>query len=528
MALGCYAAVAAAADSGIVAASREDLRRARIQKPGDRYRGDGQEALSRVLNAALAKSEGGLVRECANWTAPELQRFMARILERRHPELNALYHRVADRRRLQRASLEEYQQHWERANGVTDRSPHLHKPLRDSHCRQAVMMWTHHITEETRNALRSEGHEVPMLPEEEKAPCHAAADDEHEQAVCEAVEQENSCDWCHSEQSTRQQPGHSAPNALLPQYVGPDDGNPHGWDRKRRCDQDYKDPPCGMCEGIGGVAWSDKNDDIHLTTCTPLLKPDEVNMSTVARPIYPKAFTSTKYKDVLIGQKTDPFCFKFFPGPDSLGALCYRAEDGIVKYYDIEREAVRTDYNVRMNGVFSLFGNITSSVTHVGKYMWIINKLWAGIEQCICTDPGRNHCTQAPNCSSYVWHYNFAETAQYLGRERIGVEWLGEMDLDHFIIWAHHIWTDPKSGRLVREWKPWNGLQIYDPSGWKDTVEDPSVFNVPPAACKKGGAQFRINCDDEGNFRPKDTGDEARFAEYLRSVASSAPEAIVV
>lgn len=114
----------------------------------------------------------------------------------------------------------------------------------------------------------------------------------------------------------------------------------------------------------------------------------------------------------------------------------------------------------------------------------------------------RLHCTKAPNCSSYVWHYNFAESAQYLGRERIGVEWLGEMDLDHFIIWAHHIWTDPKSGRLVREWKPWNGLQIYDPTGWTDAVEDPSVFETPPAACKKGGAKFRINCDDEGRYRP--------------------------
>lgn len=42
---------------------------------------------------------------------------------------------------------------------------------------------------------------------------------------------------------------------------------------------------------------------------------------------YPKAFTSTKYKDVLIGRKTDPFCFKFFPENNSSGPMCYRAED---------------------------------------------------------------------------------------------------------------------------------------------------------------------------------------------------------
>lgn len=103
------------------------------------------------------------------------------------------------------ASLDEYQQHWERANAVVDRSPHLHKPLRDSHCRQAVMMWTHHITEDVRRELRKNNHEVPLLPEEEKAPCHAADGDDHEQAVCLGVEQENSCDWCHSTQATREE-----------------------------------------------------------------------------------------------------------------------------------------------------------------------------------------------------------------------------------------------------------------------------------------------------------------------------------
>jgi len=183
--------------------------------------------------------------------------------------------------------------------------------------------------------------------------------------------------------------------------------------------------------------------------------------------------------------------------------ICAFASDSSVAATPFTKEASRTDYNVKMNGAFGLFGNITSTVTHVGKYMWIINKLWLNFDQCICTDPGRDKCTHAPNCSSYIWHNDFAETAQYLGRERIGVEWIGEMELDHFILWSHHMWTDPKSKRLVRLWKPWNGLQIYHPDAWTDTVEDPSVFEAPPAQCKKGGAKIRINCDDDGNFHPK-------------------------
>ena len=36
------------------------------------------------------------------------------------------------------------------------------------------------------------------------------------------------------------------------------DGNPHAWDRIRRCDIDYE-IPCGLCEGIGGIAYGDAN-----------------------------------------------------------------------------------------------------------------------------------------------------------------------------------------------------------------------------------------------------------------------------
>ena len=48
------------------------------------------------------------------------------------------------------------------------------------------------------------------------------------------------------------------------------DGNPHGWDRHRRCDNVDYDPPCGLCEGVGGIVWGDKNDKITITSCEPV------------------------------------------------------------------------------------------------------------------------------------------------------------------------------------------------------------------------------------------------------------------
>merc|ERR1712216_197802 len=124
-------------------------------------------------------------------------------------------------------------------------------------------------------------------------------------------------------------------------------------------------------------------------------------------------------------------------------------------------------------------------------------------------------------------------TAQYLGREKIGVEWIqgagvGKnakmMELDHFIMWSHHAWTDPKSGRIVRMWKPFNGLQNYDPRAWTDAIEDQSVFASPPAQCKKGGAKVRIHCDDNGNFDGK-TVEGTEHIDALADIARKAKSA---
>jgi hypothetical protein len=92
------------------------------------------------------------------------------------------------------------------------------------------------------------------------------------------------------------------------------DGNPHAWDRRRRCDHDSYTPQCGACEGFGGIPYGDKNEEIYLTTCEP------ANSTSI--PVKPKwgpVFTVNYYNEVLIGHKTDPFCFNAFPSNDSRG-----------------------------------------------------------------------------------------------------------------------------------------------------------------------------------------------------------------
>jgi len=448
--------------------------------------------------------------------------------------MQKIYRSNDDRRSMMLNTTAEYREHWAELNAIAQKHPHLAAPHVETHCREAVMWWTHHLTNDKRDELRATNITVPLLPENEKKPCNGESKDEKH--LCVSLEVPNSCDWCHSTQAKHDAgvPGTTPPNALNPKYHGPDDGNPHGWDRKRRCDQDQM-PRCQLCEGVGGHAYGDANDQIDMVDCEVVANASDVDNSTVHWPLYPKAFTISKvdgrpgYADTLIGWKTDPFCFSFFPQNDSHGELCYRSQDGVAKYYDIANERTRTDYNVQLTGPFSHFPNISSSIMQVDWQMWIQNHLWV-VDQCVCANPSGQHCTNEKPCYSYVWHWDTFKTAQYLGRENIGVEWLDNagvgknskmMELDHFIMWTHHAWTDPKSGRIVRMWKPFNGLQNYDPESWTDSIQDPSVFESPPPKCNKGGAKVRINCDDDGNF----DGKTVEGMEHLKALADVALEA---
>jgi len=457
--------------------------------------------------------------------------------------LQQIYEDTNDRRKMLFSTIEEYIADWRKLNNISAQHSHLLEPQRESHCREAVMWWTHHLSNEKREQLRSKKITVPLLPEGPKKACGQAGD-EHTDVLesCRKFEHANSCDWCHSMQADHDAgiPGTTPLNGL--NYTdGPDDGNPHGWDRFRRCDQDQL-PRCQLCEGVGGMARADNNSDYIKTPCEIVANASDVDPKTVAPPLYPKRFTVKRkdgkkggHSDTLIGWEVMDSCFSFFPQNDSIGPLCYRSEEALVKYYDIEREAARTDYTLRLPGLPPTIPNTTSTILQAGRQMWIVNDISsAGNMQCVCTNPSGQHCTNERPCYSYLWRWDTFETAQYLGRENIGVEWIQDhgvgnsskmMELDHFILWSHHLWTDPKSRRLVRAWKPFNGLQVYDPEAWTDDIEDISVLESPPAVCKKpapGSKQvWRINCDDDGNYNGTDHSHRMfgeTFAQQLKEI----------
>jgi hypothetical protein len=226
------------------------------------------------------------------------------------------------------------------------------------------------------------------------------------------------------------------------------------------------------------------------------------NASDVPNPTpvrWGESWAVDKYFEVLIGKKTDPFCFSVIPGPDSVGDLCYRPDFG-AQYFDVggPSRAIRFDFNSK-----TVVGNVTSEILHKDTDFWILNKFpWyaLGVEQCICSKVREGGSAQNPNGAvMYPVNPDWVKAMYYIGRENIGVEYTGlTLTLDHWAFGPHHVWAEPTTGEVVRMWQPFNGLQVFPPGSYKEGKQDESLFEAPPKQCKKGGATFRVKCDDDG------------------------------
>lgn len=278
----------------------------------------------------------------------------------------------------------------------------------------------------------------------------------------------------------------------------------------RRCDEQEYTPVCGVCEGIGGVAWGDKNEEIKLTTCEPMGPVDE---TTLKRPLFGSEFTVEEYFEVLIGKKTDPFCFQAFPRQDSIGELCYRPQQGSQTYSMMDGQpTLRYDLEVKTK-----VGNVTSTVLHRGKNMWIVNHLpWyaLGVKQCICTEPRLEGWGKV-----YPIQFNWTNHLNFIGRENLHIEYLWRNEIvDHWAFGPHHVWTYPESGQILRMWQPFNGLEVFPHGMNQSKAQKEKLVDAPPKMCTKAGAQvgtFRIGCDDEGY--PKNVPPRASVSDLKRA-----------
>jgi len=138
--------------AGLPKASVADLKRARTKVPRGNFKGDNFEKMSQVLNGHLMRS-APKTQECDSWAVEELQQFQVLMMITRDPALDDIYHNATDNRRI-RSKVSELTAEWKTVNELAAKDPELMRIHRDGHCHEAVMWYVHHLSQETRDALK--------------------------------------------------------------------------------------------------------------------------------------------------------------------------------------------------------------------------------------------------------------------------------------------------------------------------------------------------------------------------------------
>jgi len=249
------------------------------------------------------------------------------------------------------------------------------------------------------------------------------------------------------------------------------DGNPHNWDRKRRCDGDHLCPgdfkECGICEGIGGIPNSDDPDDIRLAPCTPIALPGDIEPKPEP-PLFPKEFMNDGFYEVQIYVRRDPLCFAQVPAMISNGTHCYKPQQGAMYYSSIEALAMMDYLQSR-----TVFPGVNMSYHFYHESQRVHPDIYKyGLpvfpDMCPCI-----------NVSAGIFTPDWARDARYVGRELMEVEFLWQnFTVDHWVKGPHHAWVDAGTNQIIRLYQPWNGLEVFDPEKYH-TEFDHSKLKTP-------------------------------------------------
>jgi hypothetical protein len=167
--------------------------------PRPEFRGDSFNNMSHTLNKWLRNSTR--IRECDQFSSAELQELSALIHMSRDTNLDLLYSKANDNRRL-RGNLADMQKTWARLNSIVEKhSDHemLHRIQRDGHCHEVVMLFVHHLSEDVKEVLRETGVEMPLLSYNHHGPeCKQQLDPAFEE-ICQHYKETVTCLSCHSD-----------------------------------------------------------------------------------------------------------------------------------------------------------------------------------------------------------------------------------------------------------------------------------------------------------------------------------------
>lgn len=170
--------------------------RAHEKVPRAPYKGTSFGHMSSVLNKWITH-KANATKPCDQFEVAELQKLQAVLYFLRLPAYDDVYQASSDTRAL-RAPLEELQNDWEQLNKAAAQDEELELMHRDGHCHEAVMWWTHHLTEDAKKLLNAQGVVLPLLSPARHTSCPAASDRADHKAVCDAYDARVTCADCHA------------------------------------------------------------------------------------------------------------------------------------------------------------------------------------------------------------------------------------------------------------------------------------------------------------------------------------------
>jgi len=173
-------------------ASGNDLRRAKQPKPGRAFRGETFTKTMMQLNAILQQDPALRTQRCADFSMDELHRMQTELFHARTHELDDVYQKAEDTRKMSHSSLESLEDEQQRNAAITDQT--LLAKVRDGACHEMVMWYIHHLSDSARNEIKSEL-VLPLLPEtQHDAPVEASETEVEAHARYTA---QASCAVCH-------------------------------------------------------------------------------------------------------------------------------------------------------------------------------------------------------------------------------------------------------------------------------------------------------------------------------------------
>lgn len=488
------------------ALSPSDLARAHlpVPLPSSHVVGGNPTQIFAAMNRHLLRQPHH-TQPCEEYTHEELNDLARVLWGFREPELAAIYDNKGDNRKFhfdaEEDGLDYKEKLWAEENLLTATKPEKygegtqhHKMVRDGKCAELVMWWIHHLNAADRTTLSArEGFKVPLLPAVALTPVE---ENIHSKEYTYQVQ----CSDCHSTGLKKNATAATKKPALRSKEAVDDvppgtcpivkplvgKSHPSVWyepmsdvgNRKKRCDWDY-DPPCGLCEGIGGYSWGDQEHDINYIDCKPVALAKDIPKDNRTVPVWPKAFVANEVT-TLINQLGEAGGGGQFPGADPCANHKFE-NDTEVFYYD--------DSRVNFPGPI-MYTNCSKTAIYTLPTADMFIKIDNAF--CICVTPYQNGNKSQP--ATGPLEHDFAHDAVLIGREIIGLESLGtSVEADHWNKGPHHFWVSTETGKFVRGWQPWNGLNVYIPGTWQVGPVAKELFAIPES-CYKGLLHKNISC----------------------------------